>query len=210
MGRPPRLSREQIVAVTADLMREAPATPVTMARVAEAAGATPMAIYRHVRDRDDLLSAVLEHVLGELTHEIPEGADWRMQVRAWMSSVLDHLTQFPQCRGLLRDEAGLSPAWLRSMATLVEILERTGLTGEALVRAMFWVSTSTVGYAQLATDAGPADWATGLRAGLDGLPDDDARALRPLIGDVDTVIGTGVDVMMAGVIAGVEALLPVS
>ena len=53
-GRPPRASREQIVDAAVALLRESPDEPLTMARVAKAVGLTPMALYRHFKDRDEL------------------------------------------------------------------------------------------------------------------------------------------------------------
>jgi AcrR family transcriptional regulator len=207
VGRPPRLSREQIVAVSVALMREHPHEALTMANVAAAAGATPMAIYRHVRDREDLLHAVLEHVLEEVDHQIPEDADWREQIRVWMRGVHDHLIDVPECLGVLRIDSATSPAWLRSVAPLVAILQRAGLSGVALTEAMLWVSTSTVGFARMAIKLSPAGMAGGLRDGLARMPKDDAVHLRRLVPHVDRVFAKAFDITIERTIAGVEPLV---
>jgi AcrR family transcriptional regulator len=61
-GRPPRASREQIIDAAVALLREAPDDPLTMARVGNAVGLTPMALYRHFKDRDELMDEVVGRI----------------------------------------------------------------------------------------------------------------------------------------------------
>src|SRR5258705_3225193 len=63
-GRPRRLSRAQIVEAALEILADHPADQLTMARVAKLVGAVPMALYRHVENREDLMDAVLEAVDG--------------------------------------------------------------------------------------------------------------------------------------------------
>jgi AcrR family transcriptional regulator len=207
VGRPPRLSRELIVKAGVEFLRNNRDTPLTMARVAQAAGATPMAIYRHLKDRTDLLSSVVEQVLGELEHEIPADADWRGQVRAWMAGVHDHLMQFPQCMTLLGTDAAMSLAWLRSTATLIEILERTGLTGEPLVEATFWVSTSTMGYVHIALAQPHSVQLAALRGALRLYDDDRLVGLKPLARYIELVFKRSFVVVVERTIVALDALV---
>ena len=57
-GRPPRVTREQIVLAATAVLREEPDGQLTMARVAERVGVSPMALYRHFKDRDELVDEV--------------------------------------------------------------------------------------------------------------------------------------------------------
>jgi AcrR family transcriptional regulator len=207
VGRPPRLSRELIVKAGVEFLRNNPDTPLTMARVAHAAGATPMAIYRHLQDRTDLLSAVVEQILGELGQEIPNDADWRDQVRAWMTGMHDHLMQFPQCLALLGTDTAWSRAWLRSTATLVEILDRTGLTGEALVEAIFWVQSSTMGYVHNAIAQPPRVQAAALKAGLKRYNEDQLTLLQPLARYIEPVLKRAFDVVVEHTITALDPLV---
>jgi len=205
-GRPPRLSRRQIVAASAEFLRDNRDEALTLSSAAAAAGATPMAIYRYVKDRDDLLGAVLEHVLGAIRHEIPTEADWREQVRAWMTGVHDHLLRFPQCLPMMTTQFGTSPAWLRSLSTLAEILERAGLSPGQRFEAMFWVSTATMGYVQTVIGQSPRDQARGLRSGLARLADGEAPALRKIARHAGRMRGRTFESFVAHTIAGAEAL----
>src|SRR5947209_3806094 len=95
-GRPPRLSREQIVEAVADMLLADPTAPLTVARAAETVGAKPMSLYRHFADRDDLVSAVTAHVFaGTRPDHLPD-QPWQEQVRIWMTAVYRRAQEVPQ------------------------------------------------------------------------------------------------------------------
>jgi len=66
-GRPrgDTLDRDKVVAAARGLATHGLGT-LTMARVAGSLGVTTMAVYRHVRDKDELLDFVLDAVYAEI------------------------------------------------------------------------------------------------------------------------------------------------
>ncbi|MFI9504646.1 TetR/AcrR family transcriptional regulator [Nocardia sp. NPDC052566] len=60
VGRPARLSQEAIVAAADRVLRAEGSDGLSMRRLAKELGSTPMALYHHVRDKDELLLLVLE------------------------------------------------------------------------------------------------------------------------------------------------------
>ncbi|PXX71139.1 TetR family transcriptional regulator [Nocardia tenerifensis] len=60
VGRPPRLSQESIIAAADRVLRAEGAESLSMRRLAKELGSTPMALYHHVRDKDELLLLLLE------------------------------------------------------------------------------------------------------------------------------------------------------
>ncbi|WP_408056771.1 TetR/AcrR family transcriptional regulator [Streptomyces huasconensis] len=58
-GRPRRLEPETIVATARRILQEEGVAALSMRRVAKEVGTTPMALYHHVRDKDDLLMLTL-------------------------------------------------------------------------------------------------------------------------------------------------------
>lgn len=73
----PVLSREVITEAALRLTLEQPTAPLTLARLGAALGADPTAIYRHFRNRADLVAHLYEHLFGEASagFELPD--DWR-------------------------------------------------------------------------------------------------------------------------------------
>ncbi|MFH8347660.1 TetR/AcrR family transcriptional regulator [Streptomyces sp. NPDC018045] len=65
-GRPPRLSRDRVIEAALDIVTREGSRALTMRRVAEALGSAPMSIYRHVRDKDELLVLLLDRIVTDL------------------------------------------------------------------------------------------------------------------------------------------------
>ncbi|OJY24992.1 MAG: hypothetical protein BGO98_08250 [Myxococcales bacterium 68-20] len=69
-GRPPRLSRELVVDAAVGVVRAEGLEGLTMRALAERLEATPMALYRHVGDSDELALLVIDAIFSELV--LPE------------------------------------------------------------------------------------------------------------------------------------------
>src|SRR5271167_3505507 len=95
-GRPRRLSRERILDAVAEMLRGDPRAPLTMARAAEAAGASPMSLYRYFEDRDDLIVSVTRHVLRDTGDDSLDDVPWNDRVRGWMTTVYEQAVAHPQ------------------------------------------------------------------------------------------------------------------
>ena len=65
VGRPARIARAQVLAEALGLADEEGLEALTMAALAERLGVTPMALYRHVANKADLLDGVVEVLLTE-------------------------------------------------------------------------------------------------------------------------------------------------
>ncbi|MGZ8814674.1 MAG: TetR/AcrR family transcriptional regulator, partial [Mycobacterium sp.] len=106
-GRPPRISRDQIVAAA----RSISTSDLTMQAVADALGVSRKALHYYVGDRAGLLTLmVLDQFERELAPvELPADDDWRATLRAYAVAFRDGLirvgiedqaTDFTQLRGL--------------------------------------------------------------------------------------------------------------
>ena len=144
-GRPPRLSRDHIVASVLQQIERAPNEPVTIARVASEVGASPAALYRHFRNLDDLLDAVVSNVLSDIGPGIEGGATWEAALEGWMRELRSRLLRVPVILTLIGRTGRTSPAWLDAASFLVEILERAGLDGDSLALTYLWILETTTG-----------------------------------------------------------------
>lgn len=90
-GRPPRLSREQIVAAA----RGTGSRELTMQSVADALGVSRKALHYYVGDRQGLLTlVVLDRFERELHRvELPTDGDWRVVLRAYAHAFRDGMVQ---------------------------------------------------------------------------------------------------------------------
>src|SRR5262245_47111027 len=58
-GRPARLSRDQVLRAALEIADADGIEAVTMGRIAAAVGAEPMSLYRHVKNKEDLLDGLI-------------------------------------------------------------------------------------------------------------------------------------------------------
>src|SRR5689334_284269 len=90
------LSEAKVVAAAIDLADRDGVEAVSMARVAERLGFTTMSLYRHVRNKDELLRAMLDRALGPPPSALDDpGEDWRAALELWTRSVLEALLRHP-------------------------------------------------------------------------------------------------------------------
>ena len=143
-GRPPRATPEQIVDAAVTLVLTEPDEPLTMARVASAVGLTPMALYRHFKDRDELMDEVVGRILLERNAAIPREGPWQDQLRAWVLGGLEYLVPCAQIVQVVF--AGGSSRWLHDAATLARILEQAGFADDELADLQVWIALSVGGY----------------------------------------------------------------
>jgi TetR/AcrR family transcriptional regulator, tetracycline repressor protein len=123
-GRPPRLSRERIVEAALDLVDRAGIQGLTMRALARELDADPMAVYRHVRDKDDLLGAMCDRLLVALD-PIDLGRGWEPQLRRLAEQVRERFIARPALLPALA-AAPVTPRSLLVAADAVGLLVRAG------------------------------------------------------------------------------------
>ncbi|WP_062214985.1 TetR/AcrR family transcriptional regulator [Streptomyces sp. NBRC 109706] len=88
------LSPERIAEAAVGIADAEGLDAVTMRRLASALGVAPMAAYRYVTGKDELLELMVDHAYGEL--ELPSGeADWRQVTRVLALRLRDVMLRHP-------------------------------------------------------------------------------------------------------------------
>jgi AcrR family transcriptional regulator len=136
-----RLDRVIVVDAARDLLDDEGLAAFSMTRLGERLGVTAMALYRHVTDRADLESAVVEQVLGDLA----VGHDSDEAVATWMHRVRAHWREHPWLGSLLGSSTSLNPAWVVALEHLALALERAGLPADEVARELVRISRTTCG-----------------------------------------------------------------
>src|SRR5262245_6561013 len=111
-GRPARLSRDAVLEAAVRVADEGGLEALTMQRVAEAVGAEAMSLYRHVRNKEDLLDGIVDLVYAEI--ELPRlGTGWWVAMRDRAISAREVLRRHPWAVGLMESRSSPGPANLR-------------------------------------------------------------------------------------------------
>ncbi|MFI1190966.1 TetR/AcrR family transcriptional regulator [Streptomyces californicus] len=133
-GRPPRLSREAILRSAERILLEEGAEHLSMRRLAKELRSTPMALYHHVRNKDELLLLLLEMHTGE-----PDGTELprepRERLLAAARSLRETLANSPWAAAVLAPDARVSASTGRLVTAMVDAAVACGLDRERAVHA---------------------------------------------------------------------------
>jgi AcrR family transcriptional regulator len=183
------ISRPQIVDAALRTVEGGGFESMTIRSLAAQLGVAPMSLYRHVRDKDDLLDEVVDRLLPAHGPPRRRNKDWE----AWTIESADRLRKFlvaqPAALYVYLRHPMVSPAAITRMETMLAVLTEAGFADRAAHRAYAAVQSYTVGFAalqasrsgwrpaddvdptavELAASTTPQRFAEGLRYMLDGI-----------------------------------------
>lgn len=145
-GRPPTLNRALIVAAAHAQLDEGGVQNFSMRSLAARLGVTPMAVYRHAGDREQLLSLVLDDVSAPFPDiELP--ADPRARIATLIHAVFDALVSRQWIAEVLRagGPGGAGAFWL--VDQILVAAQELGLSADealALYRALWSYTLGSV------------------------------------------------------------------
>jgi AcrR family transcriptional regulator len=133
--RPGGVTVDDVVAAAIDIVDREGVDALTIRRVAEACGLSPMGLYRHVRDKDDLLDRIVDAVVGPGLQDLQASGPWDQQVadlfRHLRQLLLDHPGVAALCVLRPTPVIGVARFYARILAALAE----GGFTGTDAVHA---------------------------------------------------------------------------
>ena len=144
------LTEDSIVATSIRLIEQAGSDRFTLRRLGEALGADPTAIYRHFKDKDELLRAVGDRIIAAITVGLPDnGADWRTIVtEVCVRLRAAHVAQ-PHLAALVRSAPPMHDNEFALTEVLLGQLQRAGLDAPGVALAYHALIELTVGSAAL-------------------------------------------------------------
>ncbi|GLU46276.1 TetR family transcriptional regulator [Nocardiopsis ansamitocini] len=149
-GPRPGLSLERIVGAAIELADAHGLAAVSMNRVAERVGVTPMALYRYVRSKDDLLLLMSDAVSGNAPEPADPAKGWRIGLETWSRRYLAVLTAHPWMLEIAVEGPPLGPNQLDWMDSLLRALSPTTLPEETKVGILMLLNNFVCGEAKTA------------------------------------------------------------
>jgi AcrR family transcriptional regulator len=143
------LTREVIVARALEMGNAEGLEAVTLRRLATEFGVTPMALYRHVRDKQDLVNAMTEAVLEDfdLKAGIRPSMPWSDRIRRAMTNFKQQMDQHPLALQLSIAYSGEGPpAFWRMSEVLLGILLDAGFSQRQAIVLIRVVANLLSGY----------------------------------------------------------------
>ncbi len=143
-----RLSKDAVVDRALALADAQGLDGLTIRRLAQELGVTPMALYWHFRSKDELLGALGERVWSEIDIALDPAAPWHQQIRFLMESLVRMLRTHPAASQLLlSSEKRHGEASQRVTETALEVLRRGGFdaqTASEVARGALWTGMALV------------------------------------------------------------------
>jgi AcrR family transcriptional regulator len=140
------LSRAGVVEASLMLIDEEGLEAATMPKVAERLGVGTMSLYRHVRDKDDLIEAVAEHVMCAV--QVPAGApdDWEGRVVGYLRGLRDAAIAHPALGLILADRGLTVGPVFDQLEQLLDILVTAGFPDSDAVRTFYTLLSYVFGF----------------------------------------------------------------
>lgn len=133
------MSVERIVEAAMEIADESGLGAVSMAAVASRFGMTPMALYRYVTAKDDLVLLMHEYAIGA-PPAIPEEASWREAIELWARANLEAMLAHPWVLDVPVEGVPLTPHGLAWADAGVYALRDAGLSGADALSAIVAVN----------------------------------------------------------------------
>jgi AcrR family transcriptional regulator len=161
------ITRDDIIQAAVKIVSAGGSQEMTIRSLAAELGVAPMSLYRHIRDKDDLLDEVVDRLLAPDWRPSAAEDDWQ----AWLIEAAAKLRQFlvsqPAALHVYLSHPVISPAAIGRMNAMLDVLRRTGADEATARRAYGALHTYTIGFAAL--EASRAGWAPDSREGASGL-----------------------------------------
>jgi AcrR family transcriptional regulator len=173
------LNRTAIVEAALRRLDEgAPFSSITIRALAEELEVTPMALYRHVADKDDLLMDVIDTLLARGGLPSPD-ADWRTVMSELVASLREMFARQPTMVELFCRRPVATPTALARLHIGTAALERGGFSHAEAIEAYASIHIFVIGFS--AVEAGRAGFAA--QHPLPPAADEDSRIVANFPGD---------------------------
>lgn len=132
--RRPTLDREMIVDAALRLAQRPDPEAMSFRALGRELGADPTAVYRHFRDRNELVEAALDRLLGEVAASIESDLVWRDRLRATAVTYFEAIVAHPVIGAEAGHRTTGGPGELAMLELLLASLVEAGLSRERVVR----------------------------------------------------------------------------
>ena len=189
------LSRERVLRAAVALADAGGVESLSMRKLAQQLGVVPMALYKHVANKDELLDHMVDVIVGEI--DPPQaGAGWKAAIRQRVLSARRALLRHPWASQVIESRANPTPAVLAYMDSMIGAFRAGGFSIDLTHHAMHAMGSRLLGFSQElfddTTNVAPEHQAAMLRE-LAGSYPNITELVSAITHDEASVVGPGCD-----------------
>ena len=121
------LSRERVLRVAFERTDKHGIESLSMRKLAQELGVEAMSLYRHVRNKREIVDGLIDLVFGEIGLP-PLGVDWKTAMRQRAISAREVLARHPWAIGLMESRSTPGPATLQHHDAVIGCLREAGFS----------------------------------------------------------------------------------
>ena len=193
------LTRDRVLRVAIDRADEGGVEALSMRPLAQELGVVPMALYKHVANKDELLDAMVDAVMSEVNEAVsrvdggsPAG---QPMIRALILAARTVFLNHPWASGLMVSRTTMTPAVVQYYDSLVGLFLDAGYSIDLTHHALHALGSRALGFTQeLYDDSGEADaQAEAMLEQMAAEYPNITRMAAGIVHDADTTLGWCVD-----------------
>ncbi|MDQ0840462.1 TetR/AcrR family transcriptional regulator [Streptomyces sp. V1I6] len=165
------LTRDRVLRAAVALADDIGIEALSMRRLAQELGVVPMALYKHVANKEQLLTGMVDVVMGEIDPPAP-GADWKGAVRRRILSARRAFVAHSWAAQVLQSRSSPTPVVLAYMDSVIGMFRTGGFSVDLTHHVMHALGSRMMGITQELFDASPGR-------------DSQAQAVAPQVGAVE-------------------------
>jgi AcrR family transcriptional regulator len=141
------LTRDRVLRTGVALADQGGIDSLSMRKLAQALDVVPMALYRHIANKDELLNALVDVVVGEIDPPV-DGADWKTAIRERILSARRALLRHPWASRVMESRTTPTPVVLGYMDSMIGLFRIGGFSLDLTHHALHAMGSRMFGFTQ--------------------------------------------------------------
>lgn len=148
------LSRDRVLRAAVVLAGDAGIESLSMRKLAQQLGVVPMALYKHVANKEELLDGMVDVVVGEIDPPV-RGTGWKSAVRQRILSARQALLRHPWASQVIESRTTPTPAVLEYLDSMIGMFRLGGFSVDLTHHVMHAMGSRILGFTQELFDDSP-------------------------------------------------------
>jgi AcrR family transcriptional regulator len=141
------LNRERVLRAAAELADREGVEGLSMRRLAAELGVVPMALYKHVANKDELLDGMIDFVVAEIDPPRTD-TDWKTAVRERILSARRALRRHPWASRVMESRTSPTPTVMAYMDSMIQMFTDGGFSIDLTHHVLHAMGSRLMGFSQ--------------------------------------------------------------